>query len=662
MKTFTANFAAQVARKRGAQPVWILTITAGGMAYYVSDIALSIPGWNGDITTKAWVSQWGQIQEQLTGALNEIKISDFSCTLIVDPDDANNIMHLATAHNLEATTCSLYLWYRGLDAAIDSPVEFFRGYVRDVAIPDEFTVTLTLEDESTRLASNFGTVVSPESYPTCSPDHVGRLLPVVFGSAYHVKPPIVQINGATDYIYAFGCTLDSVSSVQRLNSDGTYTELYPALCAFYTGQTGNAYGTLTGMAAIRTDAQTGYLINPTEIRVNAVATTVDVLSTSVAARTTRPPSAITTSVGTITNEPNQRDGNIATYATWTDPAGVPSSCTYQDGAGGWGRTEILQAGNRFRTILKITGYVPATATPIVSGKIKNGPSWSATSDIPHATAQTHTNQYLQIYGPWVECGNVGAITDILVTVQFPVGTIGLKLYDVWLEIETPVTAPTAITLASVATAIMGGPVTGTWATLPTGYAVNGAIVDSKSVINWLDYLAFQFRCWFRYSCGSAKLMYRPDTLTPAATITAVRVDGGRKAWSRKKAAKTEIVNTIALKYYRDYSLSGAESYRGVMTGIDNASVADFGKLSRDELFQFDFSANVLHAMSVKNFYLAHLKNRYWMEELAVFLDHINLEFGDAVTLPDGRVGTVVSVGIQPGSVDQMDSIKLTVMV
>ena len=99
-----------------------------------------------------------------------------------------------------------------------------------------------------------------------------------------------------------------------------------------------------------------------------------------------------------------------------------------------------------------------------------------------------------------------------------------------------------------------------------------------------------------------------------------------------------------------------------MTGIDNASVADFGKLSRDELFQFDFSANVLHAMSVKIFYLAHLKNRYWMEELAVFLDHINLEFGDAVTLPDGRVGTVVSVGIQPGSVDQMDSIKLTVMV
>ncbi len=660
MKTFTSNFSAEVARKRGAQPVWILSITAGGVSYYISDIALSIPGWNSGITTKAWISQWGQIQEQITGSLNEIKITDFSCSLIVDSDDDSNIIHLATEHNLESLTCILYLWYRGLDATIDAPVEFFRGYVRDVAIPDEFTVTLNLEDESTRLTDNYGTVVSQEAYPTCLPDHIGRLLPVVFGSAYRVKPPIVQINGATDYIYAFGCTLNSVSSVQRFNSDGTYTELYPALCTFYTGQAGSVYGTLAGMAAIRTDAQSGYLINPTEIRVNAVSSMVPI--PAVAAVTTRPVAAITANIGTITNEPNQRDGNVTTYATWADPVSVPSSCTYQDGSGGWGRTQVLQPSNRFRAIIRICGYVPATTTPIVSAKIKNGSTWSENSEITHTVAQTHIWQFTNILGPWVNCGNVGAITDILLLVQFPVGTTGLKVYDTWLEVEVPSTTLGPVTLASMASAIMGDTVTGTWSSLPSGYSVNGAITESKSVLAWLDYLAFQFRCWFRYSCGSAKLLWRPDTLIPVATIPAVRVDGGRKMWSRKRAAKSEIVNAITLKYSRDFSLSGTEAYRGIISGYDSVSAGDFGKLSRDELFQFDFMVSPVVALSVKNFYLEKLKIRYWIEELTVFLDCLGLEFGDVVTLPDGRVGTVVSVGIQPGSVEQMDQIKLTVIV
>ena len=791
MKTFSTGFAAEIAKKRGAKPVWLLSMTVGGVSYYISDVVVTIPTWMGGVTTKAWVSQWGQISEQLTGGLNEIRIADFSLSLVADPDDADNITHLALLHNLEASPCSLYLWFRDLTAADDPPHEFFRGYVRDVALPDEFTVQLTIEDESSKLTAPFGVVLSQENYPACLANHVGRMLPVIFGTATGVNPPVAKVDTTYNY-YAFGGPVDSVASIKRKNTDGTYTTLTATTGTptgdqyrLYTGRTGDEATGFAGKGVIVAPKQTGSAItstqqttaSPTGITLGGVwygsgsnyavdgndntyynttaysayhptfafspgvttcarvrgrarlstnvATTLSVKNASgtviatvtsaaglagawidtgwitytgslatatmevtfgsynqplyvfggyldveysyqsgttyidnpvemvctarsfptVTNVTLRPTTAPDSTINwSVTNEPLQRDSDPVTYCSvtnsgldcresWVIYVPVDDSVTrFRFGAV---LTYTLAGGNMQ---LWVSGYESGGTS--VGGRIiqlpTNGSQGTVTSDWTY---------------PW------GVVSYFDLTLTFPAGSSNIRVHDIWLEYDYGASSQIDV----IASDILGQTVTITQ-TPPASYLVNGAMVDQRRVIDWLDYLAFQFRCFFRMSCGVSRLIWRQDTSTPVATISAVRVESGRKVWSRRKAPKSDIINAITLRYGRDYSLSGDEAYSAISSATDSASVADFGKLSRDELFKLDFCQQIDHAQSLRDFYLSKFKYRYWIEELEVFLDSIALEFGDIVTLPDGRVGVVMSVGIQPGSIDQMDRIKLTVMV
>ena len=797
MKTFSSGFSAEIANKRGSKPLWIFRLTAGSADYYISDVPTTITGWQASpVTTLPWVAQWGEITEQVSGSLNEIRIADFSLSLIADPDDADNIDHLITAHTLEASPCSLFLWFLGLDPATDPPQEFYRGYVRDLATSDGgMTWNITVEDESSRLTGNYGEVLTQETYPNCLPDHVGRVLPVVFGTATNIKPPCAKSLSNINY-YLFGCTLDSVGTVLYADgtaptglsttlshgsfggrtviqcnattpsavmgtqtitvepyifyidgisfttgqnefidgSDSTYRfgyigygslsvnpvfafsspqaviavqarlklkfGTYPATVTMTlrnpagttvgspvtfsvtsanvstetwldTGWITSSYAagsawtiTLTGSIInigtyiygahlnIQYAAQTGttYTAAPTDIVVLAAERSIAQDSSIII---WRPTYADTAPTAVITNEPNQRDGNLSTYSTWADTGSLNKYVNYQDATiNVWPNVSSSRLPYKMRAGVKYSITTSAYLTLMCKTYQSLSPVVSDTSSI----MSWGNKSAATVYSDWVRVHD-GVVLFTLQLVA-SLGSTGISIYDTWIEFDTSSAIDTP---DSASTTILGDTVTGTWPSLPASYQVNGAIIESKRIIDWLDYLAFQNRCWFRISCGAARLIWRPDTLTAVATINAVRSESGRPMWARKRAPKTDVVNAIALKYNRDYSQSGDTSYGKISSATDATSIAEFGQLSRDELFKFDFVTQDQQAQLVRDFYLNALKNRYWLEELTVFLDHIALEFGDAVTLPDGRVGIIVSMGIQPGSIDAMDSIKITVM-
>lgn len=185
------TFAQMLARKAGVAPVWILKMTVNAVDYYLSDctVTVNVGGWNA--TTRPWISRWGDLREGVTNALGEIRISDLDLDVIIDPAASPNMEDLATGYPLENAPVMLYLWFA---SCTEAPVEMFRGYVRDVDIPDDTAVSLTIENELSRLANAYvGTRVDTTTYPSADPDDVGKVVPIVYGSL--VKLPAVCVEG-----------------------------------------------------------------------------------------------------------------------------------------------------------------------------------------------------------------------------------------------------------------------------------------------------------------------------------------------------------------------------------------------------------------------------------------------------------------------------------
>lgn len=185
MRSFPANFAAALADKMGQAPVWIFAFTAGGTTYYCADDIYDTGGY----ITKPWVARWGQVRDGLGGGLSELQVAEFSVDLLIDPDASPNIETLATGYALEESVCKLYLWMRGSGEA---PQEMVRGYIRDIGIPDNTMVSLSIEDESSRLNNYIGTRITKAVYPDADPDDVGKILPLIYGTVAKVPLPAVD--------------------------------------------------------------------------------------------------------------------------------------------------------------------------------------------------------------------------------------------------------------------------------------------------------------------------------------------------------------------------------------------------------------------------------------------------------------------------------------
>lgn len=201
----------------GAAPAWILRLTVAGVDYWLSDMTITVPVWQGGITTTPWVAEWGRVQEGISNSLDEFRVADFSLACLIDPAASPNIETLATGYPLEKSPVELYLWFRGQDAAVSPPEMKFRGYVRDVEIPDSTAVSLVIEDETVRLRNYIGTKVDRSLYPSADPDDVGKVIPIPYGTVRRLPGLAVDAGAQTSLPVA----IDAIATSCAL-SDATY--------------------------------------------------------------------------------------------------------------------------------------------------------------------------------------------------------------------------------------------------------------------------------------------------------------------------------------------------------------------------------------------------------------------------------------------------------
>lgn len=763
MRSLSAGYATEIAKKTGLAPVWIWKLVANGVTYWISDHARAIASWQGGVTLLAWAKQFGQIREGLEGGLDELRVADYPLTLLADPNASPNIETLALDYPLEKSACSLYLWLAGLNPATDPPVELVRGFVRDIKLPDPTAVALTIEDETSRLRQKYlGTKITVTAYPNADPDDVGLIIPLVFGTVKNgmtraVRAGLLTTLKADITAVATSCAVarpDGIvanSTIFRVGSEdikvtavngdtltisraqnGTTAAAHTAgdrllervgtpfvfaaadhavgtidkvlvragdididitdQCTRYTGQGGSQYSTYGARAVITISlAQADVIRGRVQKAGNLVITDPSHGHTStLQVVAINPDDYSLVSGGFVSGAVVGQlyDGDFSSGAI---TASGGCDCTFQK----------LQAAGYSGTPKRIRACAQAFNNGYSGGSVYlwfNG--WRASNwfDSDGATVYTSWYSIPEASQSWDNIAGASALAGVNLTVESGQAWPN----ELWLEVEfdpSPPSGATGITGSynSVADALIGGRIyaditntrtavqvcddllalCGTYGatqlvggSLPASYAINGEIIDYQTADKWLHQIAFELRCYFRLIAGVPKLIYRPDTLSSARTIAACRVtEDGRRIHSRRKAPRDQVINKISVLYERDWSKPrGADAYRQITAvATDATSITNFGEKERPELFFLDFCAGAnaaTMAASVRDFYLARLKNRPWVHTAQVHLDHTPVEFADAVTLgfADNVVGEVQQVQFNPGSINDMNVIDLVVEV
>ncbi|MDP3013149.1 MAG: hypothetical protein Q8M92_02820, partial [Candidatus Subteraquimicrobiales bacterium] len=201
-----------------------------------------------------------------------------------------------------------------------------------------------------------------------------------------------------------------------------------------------------------------------------------------------------------------------------------------------------------------------------------------------------------------------------------------------------------------------------------GYKFSVVINDYKKLKEWLAYMAFQCRCYFRFSNGQAQLLWRPDSLTSQKTITAAMVKMGDdfKTSTRgpRRSPFDEIINKITVHYDKDWSKSGDEAYKATSTASDATSITKYGEKEKPELFYFNFVTLSAMADDERDFYIVRYKDRKKLLEVELFLDNSELEFSDAVTIApqSNLLCEAQKVNVYPGSGRDVRNDKINLIV
>lgn len=209
MKTWPAAFNTEKNKAVGAKPVWILRLTINSVSYYLTAAPITIPSF---ATSLVWpqalevvatpqVKSWGSIQTGINGYLDEFQVSEFSMSLINDPQGVD-FSSLLTSYAVEGNAVELYLWFRGL---IVPPERIFQGYVRDISDLTDTEVSLTFQDATIKLEKHYlGTKVSKTNFTSANSQEVGKVLPITFGTV--VKAPAILVSGGTVTTLKTACT------------------------------------------------------------------------------------------------------------------------------------------------------------------------------------------------------------------------------------------------------------------------------------------------------------------------------------------------------------------------------------------------------------------------------------------------------------------------
>jgi hypothetical protein len=127
-----------------------------------------------------------------------------------------------------------------------------------------------------------------------------------------------------------------------------------------------------------------------------------------------------------------------------------------------------------------------------------------------------------------------------------------------------------------------------------------------------------------------------------------------------------VVNHIELEYQRDWA---AGHYRKIHVESDNDKILLFGKREKPDRFMFDWCRDSLMAEDLAKYYLTELKEPQTLMCCDVFLDQLELERGDFVTIshplipgPGIQYGLILPGTHTPGSgkTRRMDGLNLTI--
>ncbi len=208
MQTLPAAMTTEKNKTAGAKPVWILKLSRTGTTpLYISDRVLTITAADGTTqTTKAWVSSWGVLKEGITNGLGEMSIADYDLHLLADPTDAANIIYQVDTYDIETSTAEVQHWYEGMVAGT-AAIKKFVGYVKEVSVDqNDEGVSLRLQDATLKLQGTLGTVLDSDTYPLADPDHIGKLLPIVFGTVNKLPALCVDAGWVTSLAQAISPT------------------------------------------------------------------------------------------------------------------------------------------------------------------------------------------------------------------------------------------------------------------------------------------------------------------------------------------------------------------------------------------------------------------------------------------------------------------------
>ena len=254
MRSFPSNFLTEAAKKTGASPVWILKCPfAAPGTKYLSDVEITVSGWEGGVITKAWIERWGELDESLgSGELALSEVSDMELSVINDPNDSQNIEYLLKNNDFEKLDCTLYLWFQGLDASTDPPQAMWVGNITEWVQGDVLSFRLRLNDQLERLNMPIGTKITKTAYPNADPDDVGKISNIGYGTLKNV-PARAVIAGALNYLNAditaaaTSLTLVDASAFPASGTIGIDSEKIT-----YTGKSGNSLTGLTRGASSTT--------------------------------------------------------------------------------------------------------------------------------------------------------------------------------------------------------------------------------------------------------------------------------------------------------------------------------------------------------------------------------------------------------------------------
>ena len=213
--------------------------------------------------------------------------------------------------------------------------------------------------------------------------------------------------------------------------------------------------------------------------------------------------------------------------------------------------------------------------------------------------------------------------------------------------------------------------------IPGGYKLAG-VIQNKVLLEtlWRQWMKESRSFLFWDSSGKVRLQFRPMNQSfvavgnevKALVESMVRLDSesgaGRVQFQRTPTDR--VVNHIELQYQRDWS---AGHYRKIHVESDNDKIQLFGKRERPEQFLFDWCRDSVMAEDLAKFYLAELKAPQTLMRCEVFLDQLELERGDFVTLSHPLIpGSGIQYGLVlpgthilgSGKAQRMDGLNLLV--